>query len=97
MIRLTPILLLAACAVPCPQDQIVCDPATQTCICERPTATLSAIDKRGDRTTKAPAKQTPGDKTVDDSGMFDGKEPDSRTDPEGYQQWKDTRSTGWRK
>ena len=65
---------LAACAAPCPQDQIVCDPATKTnaktCICERP-----AIDKRGDRATKAPAKQTPGDKVVDDSGMFDGKEP----------------------
>ena len=68
-------LALAACATPCPQDQIVCDPATKTCICERPTATLAAIDKRGDRATKAPAKQTPGDKVVDDSGMFDGKEP----------------------
>ena len=68
-------LALAACTVPCPQDQIVCDPATKTCICERPTATLPAIDKRGGRVTKAPAKQTPGDKVVDDSGMFDGKEP----------------------
>ena len=51
-------LALAACTVPCPQDQIVCDPATQTCICERPTATLAAIDKRGDRATKAPERET---------------------------------------
>ena len=50
--------ILAACAVPCPQDQIVCDPATKTCICERPTATLPAIDKRGDRVTKAPERET---------------------------------------
>ncbi len=89
MIRLTPILFLAACAVPCPQDQIVCDPATQTYICERPTATQATIDKRGDRATKTPAKQTPGDKVVDDSGM--GPEPDSRTDPEGYDRWKEAR------
>ena len=67
--------ILAACTVPCPQEEIVCDPATKTCICERQTTTLASIDKRGDRATKAPAKQTPGDKVVDDSGMFDGKEP----------------------
>ena len=66
--------ILAACTVPCPQDQIVCDPATKTCICERPTATLSAIDKRGDRSTKAPERPVTRD-PVDDSGMFDGKEP----------------------
>ena len=83
-------LALAACTVPCPQEQIVCDPATQTCICERPTATLSAIDKRGDRTTKAPERPVTRD-PVDDSGMFGGKEPDSKTDPEGYDRWKEGR------
>ena len=66
--------ILAACTVPCHQDQIVCDPATKTCICERPTATLAAIDKRGDRSTKAPEHPVTRD-PVDDSGMFDGKEP----------------------
>jgi len=87
MIRLTPILLLAACTVPCPQDQIVCDPATKTCICERPTATLSAIDKRGDRTTKAPERPVTRD-PVDDSGMFDGKEP-ARGDYDNERDYRD--------
>ena len=79
--------VLAACTVPCPQDQIVCDPATKTCICERPTATLSAIDKRGDRATKAPDRPVTRD-PVDDSGMFDGKEP-ARGDYDNERDYRD--------
>ena len=86
-------LALAACTVPCPQDQIVCDPATQTCICERPTATLSAIDKRGDRATKAPERPVTRD-PVDDSGMFDGKEP-ARGDYDNERDYKDAHDS-WR-
>ena len=80
--------ILAACATPCPQDQIVCDPATKTCICERPTATLSVIDKRGDRATpKAPERPVTRD-PVDDSGMFDGKEP-ARGDYDNERDYRD--------
>ena len=59
----------------------------EDCICERPTATLPAIDKRGDRTTKAPERPVTHD-PVDDSGMFDGKEP-ARGDYDNERDYRD--------
>ena len=81
-------LVLAACAAPFPQDQIVCDPATQTCICERPMVTLAAIDKRGDRATKAPERPEPEPEEPGGHWATRDNEPDSRVDPEGHRDWQ---------
>ena len=89
--------ILAACAPEINCQRVWQDPVTGLWGCERPTATLSAIDKRGDRATPKAAERPVTRDPVDDSGMFDGKEP-SRGDydnegdyRDAHDKWKDGR------
>ena len=90
-------LSLSACAIPCPQERVICDPATRTCICERPTGTLAAVDRadcmdgatwrdacsRDRAAVERPEPEEPGGHWATRDN-----EPDSRTDPEGHRDWQ---------
>jgi hypothetical protein len=88
-------LALAACA--CQMDRLACDPVTQLCVCERPTATL-ALSPRGEGTAHrdAPAVDRPEPPRDHVTEQRDDTEPDRQTDPDGWAGWKDTHPTGWR-
>jgi len=65
--------------------QCIANPDTGHCLCDRPTASIATRpDRRGE--TKArpdrPETQAPD------------REPDSRTDPEGYDRWRDINGKG---
>ena len=94
-------LALAACAIPCPQDRVICDPATKTCICERPTGSLAAA-MRGEGTDRRdpPAvdrPEPPRDHVTEPEPHDDDPEPDSATHPDEHRGWQERNHKGkWR-
>lgn len=88
-------LALAACAVPCPQDRVICDPATKTCICERPTGSL-ATTMRGEGTDRRdpPSVDRPEPPRDHVTEPEPDVEPDRQTDPDGWQSWRDRTPRG---
>lgn len=65
--------------------QCIANPETGRCLCDRPTASIrDQADRRGEAKAR-PAR--PETETPD-------REPDSRTDPEGYDRWRDRQGKG---
>ena len=110
LISITAALALSACAnTPCDwtaaqlRDCIAKvqrgELRAEDCACDAPTATIQVMTDRRGEAKPAPKADKPrdDDKTVDDSGMFDGKEParcdyDNEGDyREAHDRWKEGR------
>lgn len=80
---ITAALALSACAAPCPQEQIVCDPATKRCICDRPTASLPDV-VRGEAEDRPEAREP-----EHHGGEHHDPEPDREHDEAAHDAWKE--------
>ena len=82
--------ILAACAPEINCQRVWQDPVTGLWGCGRPTATVQALTDRRGEAKPAPKADKPktDDKIVDDSGMFDGKEP-ARGDYDNERDYRD--------
>ena len=83
---ITAALALSACAVPCPQEQIVCDPAAKLCICERPTSSLpdTARGEAEPRETVRPEPEKP-----DHEGEHHDPEPHRVDNEAAHDAWQE--------
>lgn len=71
-------LALAACGA-CPPEYRLCDPVTERCVCAGPTGSTTATAHDDERTRPEPPAVEPEP----------DEEPDSATDPDGYERWKE--------
>lgn len=64
-------------------QQCIANPETRRCLCDRPTASIrDQSDRRGEAKARPTRPETPD------------REPDSRTDPEGYERWRARQGKG---
>lgn len=91
-LSLIALLTLTACAPfqDCPRENIICDPATKRCVCNRPTASLPAIEReRGDTPRPEVTPHEPH------GPEHPGPEPRREDDPVAHDAWED-RYDAWK-